>query len=207
MTDRSLRASTIVIAFLAALIPAAVRAQQSNSQAPSQPVASFQLPILTVTAQKEPADAQTLPVSLTAVSEGILRNAGVQIISDAGIYAPNAQFTEFTPRKLSNVRFRGIGASPSNPSVTAYYDGVPQLNANSASIDLMDVSQVEFVRGPQSALFGRNALGGLINVTSARPSLTGWTGNLSVPFANADARDIRGSIGGPVIDGKLGVGA
>jgi len=135
----------------------------------------------------------------------VLRDAGVGIISDAGVYAPNAQFTEFTARKLSNVRFRGIGASPANPSVTTYFDGVPQLNANSASIDLMDVAQVEFVRGPQSALFGRNALGGLINVTSARPSLSGWTGSLSVPFANASSREVRGSVGGPVIDGKLGV--
>ena len=188
-------------------MPAGAQAQQSSSSSSNQPVPSFQLPVLTVTAQKEPADAQSLPVSLTAVSEAVLRNAGVQIISDAGIFAPNAQFSEFTPRKLSNVRFRGIGASPANPAVTTYYDGVPQLNANSASIDLMDVSQVEFVRGPQSALFGRNALGGLINVTSARPSLSGWTGSLSVPFANADARDVRGSIGGPVIDGKLGVAA
>ena len=207
MTDRSLCASTIVIAFLGALIPAAAQAQQSSSSSSNQPVPSFQLPVLTVTAQKEPADAQSLPVSLTAVSEGVLRNAGVQIVSDAGILAPNAQFSEFTPRKLSNVRFRGIGASPANPAVTTYYDGVPQLNANSASIDLMDVSQVEFVRGPQSALFGRNALGGLINVTTARPSLAGWSGTLSVPFANGHARDIRGTIGGPVIDGKLGVGA
>ena len=61
---------------------------------------------------------------------------------------------------------------------------MPQLNANSSSIELIDVDQVEFVRGPQSALFGRNTLGGLINVTSARPSLSKWTGNLSVPFAN-----------------------
>ena len=87
------------------------------------------------------------------------------IVSD--LFAPNMYFTEFTARKLSNPRFRGIGSSPANPAVTTYFDGVPQLNTNSSSIDLMDVGQVEFVRGPQSALFGRNALGGLINVTSA----------------------------------------
>ena len=68
---------------------------------------------------------------------------------------------DFTARKLSNPRFRGIGSSPANPAITTYIDGVPQLNANSSSIELLDVSQVEFVRGPQSALFGRNTLGGL----------------------------------------------
>jgi len=200
MTVRLLRVPSVCLAIIAGLIPGFARAQSQPS-----PVASFQLPPITVTAQKEPADAQTLPVSLTAVSQGVLREAGVESVSDAGIYAPNAQFTEFTARKLSNVRFRGIGASPANPAVTTYFDGVPQLNANSANIDLMDVSQVEFVRGPQSALFGRNALGGLINVTTARPSLSGWSGSLAVPFANASSRELRGSIGGPVVDGKLAV--
>ncbi len=107
-----------------------------------------------------------------------MRDSGATIVSD--LFAPNVYFTEFTARKLSNPRFRGIGASPANPAVATYFDGVPQFNTNSSSIDLIDVGQVEFVRGPQSALFGRNSIGGLINVTSARPSLSGWTGSLSV---------------------------
>ncbi len=135
-----------------------------------------------------------------------LQNAGITIVSEAGAYGPNLQFSEFTARKLSNARFRGIGASPANPSITTFFDGVPQLNANTSSIDLVDVDQVEFVRGPQSALFGRNALGGLINVTSARPSLSDWSGNLSVPFANSDARDMRGGVSGPLVANTLGMG-
>jgi len=158
-----------------------------------------------VTAQKEPADAQALPLSLTAVAKPTLQNAGVQIVSEAAVYAPNLQFSEFTARKLSNARFRGVGASPANPSITTLFDGVPQLHANSASIDLLDVEQVEFVRGPQSALFGRNALGGLINVTSTRPPLGEWSGSLSVPFANSASRDVRGSLAGPVVNGRLGL--
>jgi iron complex outermembrane receptor protein len=132
-----------------------------------------------------------------------VRDSGAIVVSD--LAAPNIYFTEFTARKLSNPRFRGIGASPANPAVTTYYDGVPQLNANTSSIDLLEVGQVEYVRGPQSTLFGRNAIGGLINVTSVRPSLSGWTGRLSVPFANFSSRDVRGSVAGPVIDGKLAV--
>ena len=125
------------------------------------------LPSVTVTAQKEPEDAGRLPVSVTAVSADTIDRAGIRIVSEAGIFAPNVSFTEFTARKLSNPRFRGIGSSPGNPAVTTYIDGVPQLNANSSSIELLDVDQIEFVRGPQSALFGRNTLGGLVNVTSA----------------------------------------
>jgi iron complex outermembrane receptor protein len=188
--------------FLVLAVPNLAHAQAPSSQS-GQPAATFQLPTLIVTAQKEAAEAQELPVSLTAIAQPTLRDTGASIVSD--LFAPNIYFTEFTARKLSNPRFRGIGASPANPAVATYFDGVPQLNTNSSSIDLLDVGQVEFVRGPQSALFGRNSIGGLINVTSARPSLSGWTGSLSVPFANQSSRELRGNVAGPVVDGKVGV--
>ena len=195
-----------VVAACSPILLTSIAWAQSGASQSGQPAATFQLPPLVVTAQKEPADPQSLPLSLTTVAKPTLQNAGINTVSEAGAYGPNVSFTEFTARKLSNARFRGIGASPANPSITTFFDGVPQLNANTSSIDLVDVDQVEFVRGPQSALFGRNALGGLINVTSARPSLSNWSGNLSVPFANSDARDVRGSVSGPLVANTLGMG-
>ena len=153
---------------------------------------------MTVTAQKEPANPQELPVSLTAILDSALRDAGIFSLSSASIYAPNTWYNEFTARKLSNPVFRGIGSSPANPGVTTYLDGVPQLNTNSSSIELIDVSQIEFVRGPQSALFGRNALGGVVNVNSVRPSLSKWTGGATVPFGNYDTVDVRANASGPI---------
>ena len=139
------------------------------------------MPAVTVTAQKTPEDKQKVPVSVTAVTEKTIDDADIHWVSEAGIFAPNTFFTEASARKLSNARFRGVGSSPANPAITTYFDGVPQLNANSSSIELLDVGQIEFVRGPQSALFGRNTLGGLVNITSARPSLSAWTGTFNVP--------------------------
>jgi iron complex outermembrane receptor protein len=164
--------------------------------APAPP--QITLPTVTVTAQKEPADPQQLPVSLTLVPLEPLWNGGMTTIGDASIYAPNTYFTDFTARKLSNPRFRGIGSSPANPAITTNIDGVPQLNTNSSSIEFLDLTQVEFVRGPESALFGRNTLGGLINISSARPSLTKWTGSAIVPFGNFAAVDVRANASGPL---------
>ena len=168
-------------------------------------VAPIVLPTVVVTAQKEPADAQTLPVSVTAVSRETLANAGITVLREAAIYAPNVYFSDFTARKLSNPRFRGIGSSPANPAITTYVDGVPQLHANTSSIDLLDVERVEFVRGPQSALYGRNTLAGVINIVSALPSLTDWTRTFVVPMANVDSRDLRASFSGPLAVGRLGI--
>src|SRR6185436_13126417 len=169
------------------------------------PAGQVTLPTVTVTAQKEPADPQGLPVSVSIVPLDSLWNGGMTTIGEAAIYAPNTYFTDFTARKLSNPRFRGIGSSPANPAITTYIDGVPQLNTNSSSVEFLDVTQVEFVRGPQSALFGRNTLGGLVNVSSARPSLLKWTGSAIAPFGNYSSFDVRANASGPIAS-KAAVG-
>jgi iron complex outermembrane recepter protein len=195
----------LMSALLSFALPAT--AGQTTTQQPSQddPLRAT-LPPVTVTAQKEPEDLQKLPLSVTAVSKETIDRAGIRIVSDAAILAPNTFFTEFTARKLSNARFRGIGASPNNPAITTFIDGVPQLNANSSSIELLDVQQIEFVRGPQSALFGRNALGGLVNVVSARPGFTNWTGSAVAPVGNFAAFELRGNASGALIADKLSAG-
>src|SRR5688572_923310 len=156
------------------------------------------LPTVVVTAEKESADVKDIPASVTAVTAQTISDSGLRAITDAVIFAPNSVFTEFTARKVSNARFRGIGSSPGNPAITTYIDGVPQLNSNSSNIELLDVSQIEFVRGPQSPLFGRNTLGGIVNVTSARPSMSRWTGSAFAPFGNVGLKEVRGSVSGPV---------
>ncbi len=170
------------------------------------PLLRVSLPPVTVNAQKEPAEIQTLPVSVTAVSADTIEQAGLRTVSDASIFAPNTIFTEFTARKLSNARFRGIGSSPANPAITTYIDGVPQLNANSSNIDLLDVAQIELVRGPQSALFGRNALGGVVNVMTRRPGSAKWSGDASMPFGNYSSFELHGDASGPLIADTLSAG-
>ena len=170
-------------------------AEAGQSQTPS-----ITLPTVVVTAEKESTDIKEVPGSVTAVTATTIRDSGLMNVTDGVIFAPNSLFTEFTARKVSNARFRGIGSSPGNPAITTYIDGVPQLNANSSNIELLDVSQIEFVRGPQSSLYGRNTLGGIVNVVSARPSLSEWTGTVIAPFGNVGQKEVRGNISGPVGD-------
>ena len=169
----------------------------SASFAQSQPP-TVTLPPVVVTAEREAADVKDVPASVTAVTAQTISDSGLRAITDAVIFAPNSVFTEFTARKVSNARFRGIGSSPGNPAITTYIDGVPQLNSNSSNIELLDVQQIEFVRGPQSPLFGRNTLGGIVNVTSTRPSMSRWTGSAFAPFGNVGLKEVRGSVSGPV---------
>jgi iron complex outermembrane receptor protein len=203
--------SAVILAAAALVAPAFAQtpppATASSSSAPAQDDAvRFKLPTVTVTAQKEAEDKQKVPVSVTAVPAALVEGAGIYTVNDATIFAPNTYFTEWTARKLSTARFRGISSSPGNPGITTFIDGVPQLSANSSSIELLDVGQIEFVRGPQSALFGRNTLGGLVSITSARPSLSTWKGSASVPFGNHGAWAVRGAASGPLVQDKVSLG-
>ena len=148
-----------VLSALLALAAQAVAADTTND------TDTTRLPEVTVTAQKEPAPAQSVPVSVTAVT---------------------------------------AETSPANPGVTTYIDGVPQLNANSSNIELLDVDQIEFVRGPQGALYGRNTLGGLIHITSRAPSLSAWTGGAESSYGSYNFRDVRMNLSGPVIPDQVG---
>ena len=190
-----------ILATLVFVTPLLAQAQTSSSanQSPTPPT-QVTLPTVTVTAQKEPADQQTLPLSVSAIPAEWLRAARITWITDAAVFSPNTVVTEFTARKLSNPRVRGVGSSPANPAVTTYLDGVPVLNANASSVEFTGVEQVEIVRGPQSALFGRNTLGGVINIASERPSLGGWRGEVVAPFGNFGSREVRGSVSAPIND-------
>jgi iron complex outermembrane receptor protein len=188
------------------LLPLLAQLAAPGPRAAQQPtVPPITLPTVVVTAQKEPADAQRLPVSVTAVPDEVIETAGITMVSEAAVFSPNTRVAELSARRVSNPFVRGIGSSPANPGITTFIDGVPQLNSSSSSIELLDVEQIEVVRGPQSALFGRNALGGVVSVASARPSLGGWEGQLMVPFGSNGARDVRASASGPV-SGSLAVG-
>ncbi|HYE87018.1 MAG TPA: TonB-dependent receptor [Vicinamibacterales bacterium] len=186
---RSYRSAWLLL--ILTLAPAQVAAQANQSP-------SVVLPTVIVRAQKDASDIKEVPASVTAVTATTIANSGVLSLTEAGVFAPNTVFTEFTARKVSNARFRGIGSSPANPAITTYIDGVPQLNSITSNIELIDVNQIEFVRGPQSPLFGRNTLGGIVNVTSARPSMSRWTGMVMAPIGNHGSFDVRGNVSGPV---------
>jgi iron complex outermembrane recepter protein len=197
-SDRGSRTSTRRLAARGAFIVAVVAGAGADVARAQAPVGPIEMPPVTVTAQKEPADEQRLPLSVTVVERAAIERAGLSTVRDASVYAPNTNFTELTARKISNATFRGIGSSPANAGITTVVDGVPQLSTNSSSLTLLEIEQIEFVRGPQSALHGRNTLGGLVNITSRRPTLASWTGGVLVPFGSEANRGVQGSLSGPL---------
>lgn len=193
--------SAICSLMVALALPAVAQRAEEKKETP---VPVDTLPEVVVSSPKLGKELLNLPLSATVATEEFIDENAIRTVKDAAIYSPNTFFTEFSARKLSNPRFRGLGSSPANPGVTTYIDGVPQLSTNSASIELLDVEQIDFVRGPAGALYGRNTVGGLINITSRRPSLNTWGGEFESTFGNYNLYDFRGRITGPLIQDQLG---
>ena len=174
--------------------PGAQREQQNGEQKPERVV---------VTAEKAGGSAlQDLPRSVTSVSAQLLEDAGVNSIEEAARFVPNALVTGFSARRLSFPYVRGVGSGQGDPAVATFVDDVPQLSVSSTNLSLVGLDRVEILRGPSGALWGRNTIGGAINLISKEPSwkpgaeLFGSVGNYS-----SQRYQVRAT--GPVTDDTL----
>ena len=127
---------------------------------------------IVVTAQKRSESMQKVPISVVATSGQQLANAGITSITQIVSVAPgtNVRVTQGSFQPF----IRGIGTSSSvveNP-VALYIDGIYYPQQREGLRDLLDVEQLAVLKGPQGTLFGRNATGGVIQITTRRPSHT-----------------------------------
>jgi len=153
-----------------------------------------------VTARKLEEELVDVPRSISVVGSDTLQDAGIRTMQEASIYVPNLRLTEFSSRRLSFPFVRGVGSGLGEPSVITYIDGVPQFGTGGTNLPLLDVERVEFQRGAQGTLYGRNAMGGLISVVSRRPSTTPRYG-AAVTVGDHALREYELSASGPIGDG------
>ena len=133
---------------------------------------------IVVTARKKEEKLQDTPVSVTAMTSEKLDAAQVTDLSQVQDNAPNLTFDTSAPltgtSSAASIYMRGIGSSEfalsADPGVGIYVDGVYLARSIGAVIDMVDTERVEVLRGPQGTLFGRNTIGGAVNVISKAPS-------------------------------------
>ena len=128
-----------------------------------------------VTARKRQESLQETPISITAFSRMDLEEAGMIDLRDIGKFTPGMSFTSYGmgSAEAGAIFLRGIGQSDhmvtTDPGVGLYIDGVYVGRNQGAALDLLDLERVEVLRGPQGTLFGKNTIGGAVNVVSTRP--------------------------------------
>ncbi len=187
-----------------ALLLAALAASPVQAQDDSAAVTDDEVGETIVVARKLEEELKDVPTSISVVTKEDIEDGGLQTIRDASDAIPNLRITEFTSRRLSFPFVRGIGSGQGDPSVITYIDGVPQFGSGGLNLPLLDVERVEFLRGPQGTLFGRNALGGLIHVITQRPAAEPTYG-ASLTGGNFNAQEYRIFTSGPVGDSGAGL--
>ncbi|HWA62790.1 MAG TPA: TonB-dependent receptor [Caulobacteraceae bacterium] len=160
---------------------------------------------LIVTARRTQERAIDVPIPLSVLSGESLERTGGYTLADIQNRVPNLVAFNANPRN-SSVGIRGIGVSSASDgldtSVGIYLDGVYLGRPGMALADLIDVEQVEVLRGPQGTLFGRNSSAGVINVTTRKPDFTPGAA-LEASFGDYAYRQIRGTVTGPIVPGLL----
>lgn len=122
-----------------------------------------------VTAQKKEDLLQQIPLSITAISAQRVRECRIWDSKDITAFAPNLYSAD--PGDKRNVTsIRGITSSSYDPAVATYIDGVNQFSLDTYISPLFDVERIEVLRGPQGTLYGRNAMGGVINIITRQPT-------------------------------------
>lgn len=142
--------------------------------ATSQDKNAARLEEVIVTAQRREQSLQTTPIAMTAFNTRQLTEIGVHSIADIDGFAPNINI-EKTPNTNTgmDVFIRGIGTSETaltaDPKIGIYIDDVYVSKTMGAIFDIVDMKQMQILRGPQGTLFGRNTTGGAILVTTEKP--------------------------------------
>jgi len=162
---------------------------------------------ITVTARKREEGLQDAPLSISAFAAEDLEYRGVTNVAEIAAFTPNLVFQN-NPSfggagNAAAVYIRGIGQKEflptTEPGVGIYVDGVYIARSIGAILDLIDVERVEVLRGPQGTLFGRNTIGGAINITTRKPTEE-LAGKVKVAYGTDDYTNLTGYINFPIAD-------
>jgi iron complex outermembrane recepter protein len=149
----------------------------ARAQQVAPPSGSPGLEEIVVTAQKRSENLQQVPISITALDAATLADERVESINDLMGLAPNMQVAQGAPAAgptNPNIAIRGIESNVNDVGaedspIAIYLDGVYLARAVGAVFDVADIERIEVLEGPQGTLYGRNAVGGAINVITQEP--------------------------------------
>ncbi|MFN3212600.1 MAG: TonB-dependent receptor [Henriciella sp.] len=160
--------------------------------------------------RRDGATIQDVPIAVTAVSAEDLERAGVADITSLDNVAPSFNMNSSNSESGgTTLRIRGVGTTGNNigleSAVGVFLDGVYLSRPGIALADLLDVEQVEVLRGPQGTLFGRNTSAGALSIRTKKPDLGSFGGFANVTAGNYDLRNVQGGLNIPIVEDKFGV--
>jgi iron complex outermembrane receptor protein len=158
---------------------------------------------ITVTARRREENVQDVPIAMSVVGGKELEVTGTATLAQLQQLVPNLQVISFNPRN-TNVNIRGLGSNVAfandglENGVGFYIDQVYYGRLGQSQFDLVDLEQVEVLRGPQGTLFGKNTTAGAVNISTRLPTFDPEF-NIDGGTGDYDGRQLQGSASGPII--------
>jgi iron complex outermembrane receptor protein len=181
-----------------------IEAKPTTSVAPEQAEPQVEtVEEIIVTAGKRAENVQDVPASVLVVSASMLESSSVRDFDDIVKVAPSVTITKTSQPGNNSINIRGIGtyaySIATEPSVAVVIDDVPQAFQAAAFAALVDVQQVEVLRGPQNTLFGKSASAGVISITTQAPS-DHFTARLDALQTDDGEQRYSGTLSGPLTE-------
>ncbi len=199
LQPKGLAVAVVAALMVAGVVPAAAQdaATKSNVKSDTKPGEKPEaktLDTLVVTAQKREELLQDVPVTVTALSQQALQDAGVRDIKDLQVLVPGLTVTSTQSEAITTARLRGIGTVGDNigleSSVGVVIDGVYRPRNSVGFGDLGELERIEVLKGPSTLLYGSGAIGGAVNVVDGRipdgPVDNGFSGRAETRFFGGD---------------------
>jgi iron complex outermembrane receptor protein len=185
---------------LLAGVAVALASTASLESAAQTPTAATTLEEIVVTARKRTESSVDVPVSITAFTADDIAAAGIERPQDYVDLTPNMTMVQTQNQGTTFITVRGISqARNSEPSVAVLMDGVLEANPSQFNQELVDVESIQVLKGPQGALYGRNAIGGAIIVTTRQPT-DEFEANVLAGYDSGPGYKVRAGLSGPVSD-------
>lgn len=157
-----------------------------------------------VTAQRRSQSLQDVPVTVTVFGAEEIARARIQTVQDVVTRTPGLSFDAFPPSQ-PRLAVRGIGSSDKgaagDPSSAVFLDEIYLGRPAAVAFDAFDLERIEVLKGPQGTLFGRNVVGGAVNVITRRPDLTRFDSAAEFTYGNFDRLDGAGYVNVPFANG------
>lgn len=141
---------------------------------------------------KQKSNLRLEPLSSSVFNMGTIERERITGLNEFSSYTPNLYIPDYGSKMTSTIYVRGLGSRIDNPAVGLYVDRIPYLNKNGFDTDLWDIMRMEVLRGPQSTLYGRNTIGGIINIHTLSPMIYQGT-RLSATYGSGNSYDLKGS--------------
>ena len=163
---------------------------------------------IVVIARKREERLLDVPIAVTALGDEQLEKLGANDLSGVQGAVPNVNLVQGRGSSASaNFFIRGIGQPDAlqtfDPAVGVYVDGVYLSRIQGALLNLFDVQRVEVLRGPQGTLYGKNTIGGAVNVISKKPDLNELGGEASFTYGRFDETTAKAYVTAPLVPGTL----